>query len=121
MPLRGLLLYDRDCRWCRRLVSLSRGTLARHGFAYAALQSPWAQRRLALDGVPDEMKLLLPHGRVLGGARALVAVAGALPWSRPLAASARLAPVMAALDASYRFVAAHRGCRAAVCALPRRR
>ncbi len=119
--LRGLLFYDRDCRWCRRLVRLTRGMLKRHGFAYAALQSPWAQRRLALTGVPDEMKLLLPHGRVLGGARALVALAQAVPWSRGLAAPARLAPVLAALDASYRFVAAHRGCRAAGCALPRRR
>ncbi len=95
--------------------------LSRHGFACAALQSPWAQRRLALNGVPDEMKLLLPHGRLLGGARALVMIAQAMPWSRALAVSARLAPVMAALDASYRFVAAHRGCRAADCAIPRRR
>jgi predicted DCC family thiol-disulfide oxidoreductase YuxK len=116
-----VLFYDRDCRWCRRLVRLAGGTLRRHGFAYAALQSPWAQRRLALHGVPDEMKLLLPQGGVLGGARALVALAEAVPWSRALAQGARLAPVMAALDASYRFVAAHRGCRAALCALPRRR
>jgi predicted DCC family thiol-disulfide oxidoreductase YuxK len=115
--LRGVLFYDRDCRWCRRFIRLGRASLARHGFAVAALQSPWAQRRLALDGVPDEMKLLLPHGQVLGGARALVVIAAALPWARPLAVGARVGPLMAALDASYRFVAAHRGCSASACAL----
>jgi predicted DCC family thiol-disulfide oxidoreductase YuxK len=119
--LRGLLFYDRDCRWCRRFARLGRSTLARHGFALVALQSSWSQRRLALAGVPEEMKLLLPHGQLLGGARALVAIIGTVPWGRPLAAGARLAPVMAALDACYRFVAAHRGCRVAVCASPRRR
>ncbi len=115
--LRGVLCYDRDCRWCRRFIRLGRATLARHGFAVAALQSPWVQRRLGLEGVPDEMKLLLPNGQLVGGARALVLIASVVPWGRSLARGARLAPVMAALDASYRFIAAHRGCQASACAL----
>jgi predicted DCC family thiol-disulfide oxidoreductase YuxK len=117
MGRRGVLCYDRECRWCRRFVALCQVTLRRNGFAVAPLQADWVRRRLALTAIPDEMKLILSDGRVVGGAEAAVVLAASIPWSRPLAQGSRLSPVMALLDHSYRWVAAHRGCSPEACRL----
>jgi predicted DCC family thiol-disulfide oxidoreductase YuxK len=58
-----------------------------------------------------ELRLLLPDGRLAGGAKAVLAVADLIWWARPLTWLSQLPGVMAALDFAYRWVAAHRNCK----------
>jgi predicted DCC family thiol-disulfide oxidoreductase YuxK len=117
MIQRGILCIDAECALCRRLAARWGPALRRGGIRLAALQAPWVQRRLGLAGVPEEMKLLLPDGRILGGAAALVELAAVLAWPRPLVRAARQRPASALLGAAYRWVARHRHCSAGGCRL----
>jgi predicted DCC family thiol-disulfide oxidoreductase YuxK len=89
--------------------------LLRQGFAFAPLQDAGILQRLSLTEIPDEMKLMLADGRILGGAQAVALLAASVPWSRPLSYGMRLQPVMALVDRCYRWVAAHRGCTPSAC------
>src|SRR5262249_38771574 len=57
-----------------------------------------------------ELRLLLPDGRLAGGASAVLAVADLIWWVKPLTWLSYLPGVMAVLDFGYRWVAAHRSC-----------
>lgn len=115
IPRRGILCIDAECAFCRAIAARWGAQLRRAGMRLAALQAPWVQRRLGLSGVPDEMKLLLPDGRVLGGSVALVEVMAALGASMRLLRVVRLPPSAAALGIAYRWVARHRHCAGGAC------
>jgi predicted DCC family thiol-disulfide oxidoreductase YuxK len=106
---RPVLLYDRDCRFCR--WSLAK-VLAwdRHGrLRVLALQEAEADRLLAqIDPAErrDSWHLWLSDGEVRSGGRAIAPLLRLLPGGRPLSAIAQASPRLT--DAAYAFVARHR-------------
>ncbi len=114
---RGIVCYDGACSICRKFISLFGVRLRKAGFRLAQLQEPEIQRRLGLIGVPNEMKLILPHGPVLGGIDAVITLSEALGLGHDLAATARSLLVRPALDQLYRLIAKHRRCSAGTCRL----
>ncbi len=109
---RGWLFYDADCAFCSRIAYWLAPILATRGLAVAPLQDP---RVGPLLGLPPgellrELKLLLSDGRQFGGASAVVAMAQAIWWARPLVWLSKIPGAMRILDAAYRWVAAQRSC-----------
>lgn len=111
-PVRGRVLYDGDCTFCRRWVARFEPFLRRRGFALETLQ--------AAGGSLEELRCELADGRSFGGADALLAIAEQVWWGRPLAWLGRRRWLRPGLRAAYRWVAARRHCRAARCDVPRR-
>ena len=66
-------------------------------------------------GVPDEMKLITPHGQIIGGADAVVAIAEGLGLSHEVAQGARFPLVRPLLRQLYAAVARHRSCLGGTC------
>src|SRR5213594_835705 len=109
---RDWVLYDADCGFCTSIVRRLERPLARRGLATAPLQTSWVRARLALPeaDLMSEMRVLTREGRVIGGADAVVFLAGEIGWGWPLRAIARLPGMMSLLRAGYRSVAARRRC-----------
>jgi predicted DCC family thiol-disulfide oxidoreductase YuxK len=106
---RAILLYDRDCSFCRwslrRLLSWDRRGRVRP----AALQDTEADRLLAPIDVRrrmDSWHLVAGDGEVRSAGRAVAPLLRLLPGGKPLAALADRFP--RATDAGYAFVARHR-------------
>ena len=102
----GAVLYDEACGFCLRTVAWMRPLLEPRGFGFRPL--PEGMEKI-------EMKLVLPDGRTLGGADAVVALARAVGWLRPLAVLGYFPGVMPLLRVAYRKVAAQRHCLSGVC------
>jgi predicted DCC family thiol-disulfide oxidoreductase YuxK len=120
---RPVVLFDGDCGFCRRMVSL----LARcdRGGTFATVP---ASRRHEVAGLPaltdasltGAMHLVLPDGHVFAGGDAVREILRRLPGGAPVAAILGLPPVRPIVDRGYRLVAANRhrlGCRGAACAV----
>ncbi|HEX3133480.1 MAG TPA: DCC1-like thiol-disulfide oxidoreductase family protein [Planctomycetota bacterium] len=112
---RGIVCYDGECSICTGLVTRWGHRLRRAGFRLVPLQAPSIQRRLGLNGIPDEMKLITAMGDVIGGADAVVAIAEGLGLSHDLAASARSPLIRPMLRQLYAVVAKHRSCVGGSC------
>ena len=105
----ALLLYDRECAFCRwalgRVLAWDRG----HRLRAVALQDPDATILLA-DLREDERMaswhLVEPDGSRSSAGRALAPLLRLLPGGSPLAAAAEHAP--GAVDAAYAWVARNR-------------
>jgi predicted DCC family thiol-disulfide oxidoreductase YuxK len=119
------VLYDANCALCARLAARADSALRAAGFRLEPLQSAWVRRRLNL---PEEellraMRVLTQEGRVLGGADALVYLAGEFVsrkrpwWAWLLVFSARIPVAMPVLRFAYRQYAARRYCRHGACSL----
>jgi predicted DCC family thiol-disulfide oxidoreductase YuxK len=118
---RGWIFFDAQCPFCLGLARRFGPVLEPRGFGLAALQDP---RVLPLLDLPPgqlllEMRVLTAEGRQLGGADALIYLAGQVWWTGPLALLARLPRMRRLLRAAYRWVAARRNCVAGTCAAPR--
>jgi predicted DCC family thiol-disulfide oxidoreductase YuxK len=107
---RTVVLYDRDCGFCRwslaRVLELDR----RRALRPVALQDPEADR--LLWPMPRERRfasahLVTPDGTVHSGGTAVAPLVRMLPAGAPLAPIARL--LSRPLDAAYRAVANSRG------------
>ena len=122
-PPAGWVVYDGACGVCAGLARRFRPTLKRRGFALVPLQSPWMSSRLRFSyGIPlekllDEMRLLTADGRALGGADAVLFLAGRIWWARPLAALGAFPPLRALLRRAYRWFAARRHRFSATCGI----
>src|ERR1700744_4625000 len=119
----GWVLYDGECSLCLRGVRHFRVLLHRNGFELAALQKNWVCERFDFDPRrrPDEMIVLLPDGRAIGGADGIVQIARRVWWAWPLFALAQLPGTMVLLRMFYRHIAARRSCAAGACVVPRQR
>ena len=105
-PACKVVLYDDACGMCLRTVARLRPLLEPRGFRFDAFPA----------GVEKiEMKLMQPDGQVIGGADAVVAMARAVWWLRPLTFLTRLPGVMPLLRRAYRKVAANRHCISGAC------
>lgn len=113
----GWVLYDADCRFCARLAQRLKRVLAEHGFELLPLQTPWVceQPALAEPQLVSEMRLLLPDGRIFGGADAVVEISRYYWWAWPLRQVLRVPPGIALLRAGYRWIARHRVCANGAC------
>ncbi len=113
----GWVLYDADCRFCRRFAHWAERSLTRRHFRLEPLQTPWVQQRLQIPKAQllDEMRLLTADGRCLGGCDALLQIAEYFWWTWPVRQMARIKIVKAGLEAAYRWVASHRGCASGRC------
>jgi predicted DCC family thiol-disulfide oxidoreductase YuxK len=102
----GVVLYDDACGMCQRSIARLRPLLVPLGFQFEPFPA----------GVEKiEMKLRYPDGRVLGGADAVVAMARAIRWLRPLTYLTRLPGAMPLLRFGYRRVANNRHCISGAC------
>ena len=115
MSQTGWLLYDGECGFCSGLANRWGGLAQRAGFSLAELQAEWVRERLTRNDkaadkatTSDELLLLLPDDRVLGGADALVEICSHIWWGWPLWLLSRLPGVMPLLRWLYRRVAARR-------------
>ena len=115
--IRGWILYDGDCRYCVAAAKQFEGLLARRGFVFLPLQTPWVQERLGLepDAPLQEMRVLTVDRRDFGGADAVIFLAQQMWWSTPFAVLATLPGIHGAVDRTYRWIAAHRGCTHLAC------
>ena len=113
-PPAGWVVYDGDCGVCAGLARRFRRVLERRGFALAPIQSPWMSSRLRFSyGIPlekllDEMRVLTPDGRALGGADAVLFLAGRVWWAWPLAALGSRPWMRSRLQRAYCWFAARR-------------
>ena len=113
-PPAGWVVYDGACGVCSRLARRFRGMLERRGFALVPLQAPWMSSRLRFSyGIPlenllDEMRVLTADGRALGGADAVLFLAGRVWWAWPVAALGSLPLLRVLLGRGYRWFAANR-------------
>src|SRR4051794_16522003 len=82
----GWVLFDSSCSFCTAFVRLFCGTLKRHGFGLAPLQTPWVREQLGLkNGEPvNQMRLLLANGEAPGGVDAIIEIARTIWWAWPL-------------------------------------
>lgn len=110
MDVRGWILYDDSCGFCRRWVPFWRGTLAQRQFSIAPLQSQWVQEQL---GVPQgdllfDLRLLLADGRQVRGADVYRYVMKRIWWAYPLYLLS-IAPILRnVFDWAYRTFANNR-------------
>lgn len=118
MRSRGIVCYDGACPLCMNLIGRWGNRMRRAGFRLAPLQLPAIQRRLGITRVPDEMKLITPDGRIIGGADAVVSIAEGLGLSHDLARGARSPLIGPLLRQLYAVVAKHRSCASDACHLP---
>lgn len=109
--------YDAHCGLCVRLAGWVRPSLEFRGFRLVPLQTPWMLAWLGLkaEGMFDEMKLILPDGRVIGGARAVVEIARQTWWLRPLHWIGSHPNGLKILDRGYRWIAGRRKCANGAC------
>ncbi len=115
--IRGWVLYDADCRICRRLAHRARRPLERRHFSLEPLQTQWVRERLQMSErqLLDEMRLLTPDGRCFGGADAVLQIAECFWWTWPIRRLARLKVINRGLHAAYRWFARNRGCASGQC------
>jgi len=114
----GWVFYDRDCRSCTDAAKRFDRLLARRGFYFIPLQTPWVQQRLGLEPKAplEEMRLLTRDGHDFGGADALIFLARQIWWAWPFYLLSRFSGPRHFADRIYRWIATHRGCKHMTCA-----
>jgi predicted DCC family thiol-disulfide oxidoreductase YuxK len=106
---RAMLLYDRDCGFCRWSLAKVLAWDRRRAVRPVALDSPEAEQALA--GIPAGERMASWHlreatGEIHSAGAGFVPLFRLLPGGSPLAALAARAPT--ATDRAYRWVAGHR-------------
>ncbi len=116
---RGWVCFDRDCPVCISLVRRFRPTLEKRGFGLAALQDPRVRALLDLpsEDLLREMRVATREGKIYGGGKAVVYLAGLIWWAWPLYAAAKIPGVQTLFDAGYHWVADHRACPSGACSV----
>ncbi len=107
---RPIVLYDRDCGFCRWSLAKLLAWDRRRRLRPLDLQDPEAERLLAGMSEPERMAswhLVGSDGEVRSAGAAFAPTLRLLPGGRPLAWLAERAP--GPLERGYRFVADHRG------------
>jgi predicted DCC family thiol-disulfide oxidoreductase YuxK len=84
-PSRGWVFYDGQCGFCSRWLEFWRPTLAKRGFAIAALQEPWvvARFQLPMEELVHDLRLLTRDGKTAAGADVYLQVTKKIWWAWP--------------------------------------
>ncbi len=114
------VFYDRDCRLCRRAVWVTGFLLGRSNVRFVPLQNDWVRKLFNLSSKShfEEMKLLTTDRKRLGGADAVMYLAGRVGWMRPIVSVLKLSVFRKCVHHTYRWVARRRYCLEGGCALP---
>ena len=110
-PPRAIVLYDRDCGFCRWSLDKILAWDRRGRLRPVEIQSEEGQTLLGRAGVPgparlESWHLALPSGELRSAGAGAAPLADLLPGGSPLAALFRRFP--GATERGYRWVAAHR-------------
>jgi len=116
-PTAGLICYDGDCALCLCWLRRVERPLLRRGFGFVPLQTAWVKTQLNLSETDllKEMRLLLPDGRMFGGADAAVVLARYVWWLWPLWIISKIPGTMPIIRATYRVIAKNRHCASDRC------
>ncbi|MGH9441156.1 MAG: thiol-disulfide oxidoreductase DCC family protein [Thermoanaerobaculia bacterium] len=108
--MRGTVLYDDECGFCRRWVLFWRATLERRGYSVAPLQGEWAREKLGLAGeeLVEDVRLLFPDGRITRGANVYREVMRRIWWLSPVWLLSAAPGLRSVFDRGYRVFASHR-------------
>ena len=108
--MRGWILYDGTCPLCRRGARRFGGIAVKRGYRLMPLQRRWVKEMLAQrdEPVADEMLLLLPDGRLLGGVAAYIHLSFRVWWATPLAVIASIPGIHWLTRKLYAWIAANR-------------
>ena len=108
------VLFDADCGFCAATVRWLERRDRGGRLAFVPLQDaaasdlPWLQALARDHDLRAALHVVDATGRAREGGAAMLAVLGALPHWRVLAALGSLPPVRPVVDAAYRLVAGHR-------------
>ncbi|MES2709634.1 MAG: DUF393 domain-containing protein [Verrucomicrobiota bacterium] len=100
------VFYDDACGLCLATVARLKPVLLKRGFVF---------RPLPAGDPKTEMKLRLPDGSWRGGADALMEMARAVRWARPLVWLTCFPGMMPLVRRIYRRIARNRHCADGVC------
>jgi predicted DCC family thiol-disulfide oxidoreductase YuxK len=108
--MRGVVLYDDACGFCRNWLAFWKPVLARRGFDIAPLQSPlWTQRPgLSSDELLYDLRLITGSGELISGADVYLYVFKRIWWAWPLGVLFRLPGLNSVFHLAYRWFADHR-------------
>lgn len=118
--VRGWVLYDDSCGFCRWWVPYWRTTLIRRGFEIAPLQDDWVRSHFDLphDELVGDLRLLINDGSTAQGADVYRYILRRIWWSSPLFAFAVCPGTRSLFDLGYRWFARNRFRVSATCRLP---
>lgn len=119
-PSGAWVFYDHQCPVCRATIGRWRRVFEARRIEFAALQAPWVRELLGLahGQLPDELKLLTPDGRILGGPVAIAWMCRRVLWLWPLGVLMGVPGFHAVTRWVYQWVARNRYCLGDVCELP---
>ena len=108
--LRGWVLYDDSCGFCRRWVRFWAATLKRRGFAIAPLQAEWVGERLKpiKTSLLEDLRLLLADGNQVQGAEVYRYFMRRIWWAYPFYLLSCFPGFRQVFNASYRAFARNR-------------
>lgn len=118
MPsVRGWILYDESCGFCRRWVPFWESALRRRGFAIAPLQADWVRARLpqADAELLRDLRLLLADGSVICGADVYRYATRRIWWAWPVYLFSVTPGLRRVFDWGYRTFAVNRFRVSAAC------
>ena len=109
-PSQGWVFYDGKCGFCSRWLKFWQPTLARRGYAIAALQEPWvvARFQLPMEELVYDLRLLMRNGQTAAGADVYLQVAREIWWAWPFYAVFSLPGFNRLIHIGYRWFARNR-------------
>ena len=119
--VKGWVLYDDTCGFCRQWIPFWAATLRKRGFDVAPLQSGWLRDHPAFSAVEllDDLRLLLENGRHIQGADVYRYLMRRIWWAWPMYLFS-IAPMTKSLfDWGYRTFANNRYRFSKACGLQR--
>lgn len=122
--IRGWVLYDDSCGFCRKWVPIWESTLRKHGFRIAPLQEPWVAEALGMkpEKIAEDIRLYVPATReVVSGANVYRQVMQRIWWAYPLYLLTRMCGVRSLFDLAHRRFADNRHAFSKSCGLHGRR
>jgi predicted DCC family thiol-disulfide oxidoreductase YuxK len=108
--IRGWVLYDASCGFCRSWVPFWRHTLLKRGFDIGPLQSEWVAKEFKMphDELVNDLRLLLLDGTRLQGADVYRYVMKRIWWALPIYLFAVLPCTRSVFNWGYRTFATNR-------------
>ncbi len=117
---RPWVFYDRNCKVCRGAVWVTGCLLGRANVNFVPLQENWVRKLFGLtqENLLEEMKLLTVDRSKLGGADAVLYIAGRVYWMKPIVAVLKLRCFRGWIHRIYSWFARRRYCLEGGCRLP---
>ena len=115
----GWVLYDGNCGFCQRWIPMWEKFLTRRGFESIPLQTPWVMERtgLSMEELLQDLRILLPDGRIYAGADAYRYVARRSIWLWPFWALSMVPILHFLCNCFYKWFARNRMKNSKVCHL----